>query len=83
MATGSEDYVLTMTSDPTGSLTKARTHLMELMKLQGVRTSDTGVSYDPSTLETAIQATRDDIATLERAVNRRGLPYTVPMYRVD
>ena len=83
MATGFEDYVTLMTSSPATALSRARSHCAELMKLQGVRTNDMGVSYDPSTLKDAIDQTRADILTLEQAANLRGLPFCQPFRRVS
>jgi hypothetical protein len=83
MATGFESYVTLMDTDPTTALSQARQHLAALMAKQGARVGDAGASYDPSTLQTAIDTVREDIQTLRAQTVGIGVPQFVPCRRAD
>ena len=83
MATGYEDYVVLQFTQPAAALNRCLLHLVELKKLQGVRTASDGVTYDPATLEAAIAGAERDAFRLAQTVNGVGRPRFVPTRRQD
>jgi hypothetical protein len=83
MATGFEDYVIYLWSNPPLALDRVRQHLIALMGQQGARVGADWVTYDPSTLEKAIETARKDLMSLEGRVNNVGAPRAIMTRRVD
>jgi len=83
MATGYESYVTLMYSQPAVALQNAQLHLQALMELQGARVGSDGTTYDPSTIEAAINSVRRDIQWLAGRALKVGQPRFTPTRRVD
>ncbi len=83
MATGYEDYVVFMYTQPAVALQRCQLHLVGLMQLQGARVGADWVTYDPSTIEQAIERARKDLAQLNGVVLNVGAPRAIMTRRVD
>jgi hypothetical protein len=83
MASGYEDYVVYMFSNPSLALQRCQQHLVALMSQQGARVGADWVTYDPSTLDKAIEQARKDLMYLNGVVNNVGAPRAMPTRRVD
>lgn len=83
MATGFEDYVIYLYTNPSLALARVQSHLIALMEQQGVRTGADWVTYDPSTLEAAIAQARKDMLYLNGVLNGIGQPRAIPTRRFD
>lgn len=83
MATGYEDYVKYLYTQPALALARCNEHLIALMQQQGARTGADWVTYDPSTLDKAIEQARKDMAYLNTVVNQIGVPRAMPTRRFD
>lgn len=83
MATGYEDYVVHMYTNPRLALDRCSQHLVKLMEKQGARTGADWVTYDPSTLDKAIEQARKDQLYLSNVVMQVGVPRAIPTRRFD
>jgi hypothetical protein len=83
MATGYENYVSLMWTNPAAALSQAQLHLQKLMEQQGPRVGSDGAMYDPAALEAAIALTERHIQSLAARVHGIGRPRLIPTRRVD
>lgn len=84
MATGYEDYVRYIFTNPNTALARAIEHEIGLNEMaSGARTSADGVSYDPATLAPMLDRVRKDINRLAGMVHGVGKPRMQPTRRMD
>lgn len=83
MATGFEDYIIHMYTQPSLALERCQQHLVALMGMQGPMVGADWSTYNPQSIDAAIAQVRKDLAYLQGVVYGIGAPRAIMTRRVD
>jgi hypothetical protein len=83
MATGYDDYIVYMYSNPPLALERCQQHIVALMQQEGPRVGSDWVTHDSSVLDKVIARARKDLAMLNGVVLGVGAPRAIMTRRVD